>query len=120
MTIKICNVKVSNIRPKYNNLKEWINDPNNIYIGRKGIVFIDGQRYPSQDSIFANPFKISGNDTRDIVIEKYKKYLLEKIKNKEITNKDILQLKGKNLGCWCCPEKCHWDVLLEIINSMHI
>ena len=35
---KIVNVKVSNIRPKYQNLKDWIEDKNNIYIGRK---FID-------------------------------------------------------------------------------
>ena len=37
----VVNVKVSNIRPKYKHLKEWIQDSNNVYIGRKGIVFID-------------------------------------------------------------------------------
>ena len=25
-------------------------------------------------------------------------------------------MKGKNLGCWCNPEPCHGDVLLELID----
>ena len=30
---------------------------------------------------------------------------------------DIAQLRGKNLACWCRPEKpCHADVLLELAN----
>jgi hypothetical protein len=55
----IVNVKVKYIRPKYNNLSEWMKEPNNIYIGRKGIVFIDGIRFPKQDSTWCNPYKIS-------------------------------------------------------------
>ena len=39
------NVKVKYIRPFYNNLKEWMEDENNVYIGRKGVVFIDGKRF---------------------------------------------------------------------------
>jgi hypothetical protein len=50
---------VSNIRPNYKNLEEWCNDPNNVYIGRKGIVFIDSERYPKYDSIWSNPYKIN-------------------------------------------------------------
>ena len=69
----IINVKVSNIRPKYDNLQEWINDSNNVYIGRKGIIFINNKRFPQFDSIWHNPFKISNNQTRSIVIKKYKK-----------------------------------------------
>ena len=42
--MSVCNVKVNNIRPKYNNLKEWMDDPNNIYIGRGKIVFINNER----------------------------------------------------------------------------
>jgi hypothetical protein len=27
------------------------------------------------------------------------------------------ELRGKDLVCWCAPEPCHADVLLEIANS---
>lgn len=27
------------------------------------------------------------------------------------------ELKGKDLVCWCAPEPCHADVLLEIANA---
>ena len=36
--MQVVNVKVKYIRPKYQNLSEWINDPNNEYIGRASIV----------------------------------------------------------------------------------
>lgn len=43
----LVNVRVCNLRKLgYQDLKAWMNDPNNVYIGRKGIVFIDGERFP--------------------------------------------------------------------------
>jgi hypothetical protein len=47
----VCNVKVNNIRPKYNNLKEWINDENNVYIYRGRIILLNNERFPPNDSI---------------------------------------------------------------------
>ncbi|ATZ80756.1 hypothetical protein BMW23_0710 [Bodo saltans virus] len=114
----ICNVKVENIRPTYNNLKEWTQDTNNVYIGRKGIVFIDSVRFPKEDSIWHNPYKITNTNTRDEVLEKYEKYITEKIKNENL-HEQLKKLKGKNLGCWCKPEKCHGDILLKIIEKVN-
>ena len=58
----LSNVKVAYIRPKYKNLEKWCDDKNNAYIGRSGIVFITKngkkERYPKNDSIWANPFKV--------------------------------------------------------------
>ena len=115
--MSIVNVKVAFIRPKYNNLEEWINDPNNVYIGRRGIVFIDGVRFPKHDSIWCNPFKIDKNNDREQVIQKYKDYIIEKINNENLHD-ELLKLKNKNLGCWCKPACCHGDVLLEILNNI--
>lgn len=28
-------------------------------------------------------------------------------------------MKGKNLGCWCHPEPCHEDILLELIEKYY-
>ena len=64
---EIVNVKVKYIRPEYDNLKEWCEDSNNCYIGRRGIVIINGRRYPEEASIFANPYK----GDREEIIKKY-------------------------------------------------
>lgn len=110
----VVNVKVKHIRPKYNNLKEWCNDPNNVYIGRRGIVFIDGQRWPKHDSVWANPFK-DKNESREQIINRYKKYILNRLNTEPHLIDQLKLLKGKNLGCWCKPEKCHGDVLIELL-----
>jgi len=112
----IVNVRVKNIRPEYNNLKEWMDDINNVYIGRKGIVFIDNERFPKEDSEWCNPFKISDELSRVESLEKYRTYLQDKIKNKQ-TLKRFNKLKGKNLGCWCHPESCHGDIIMEFLNN---
>jgi hypothetical protein len=31
--------------------------------------------------------------------------------------KDLHELRGKDLVCWCAPAACHADVLLEIANA---
>lgn len=115
--MSVVNVKVINIRPKYKNLEEWMKDENNVYIGRAGIVFINGKRYPSKSSIFANPYKIGKDGERNDVIIKYKKYILDKINTSIEYQEEFEKIKGKNLGCWCSPEKCHGDVLLELTNK---
>lgn len=112
--MSVRNVKVAHIRPQYQNLKEWCEDPNNVYIGRRGIVFIDKVRYPTKDSIYANPYKVSKTLTREDVIKMYRDYIVKKISSGEI---DIEALRGKNLGCWCKPEACHGDVLIELLES---
>lgn len=112
----VVNVKVINIRPKYNNLEEWINDKNNVYIGRKGVIFINNVRYPKENSIWHNPFKIDENNDRISVIKKYKKYIIKKINDENLLD-ELMKLKNKKLGCWCSPEACHGDVLKKLIEK---
>lgn len=113
----IVNVKVSYIRPQYNNLQEWMTNPNNIYIGRKGCVFINGNRYPEKDSIWHNPFKINTYESRELVLKKYRIYITNKIKDENLYD-ELMKLDGKTLGCWCKPEGCHGDILIELINDL--
>jgi hypothetical protein len=115
--MSIVNCKVQNIRPNYNNLEEWMNDTNNIYIARAGVVFINDKRFPIQSSKFANPYKIGKDGSREEVIAKYKKYITEKLENDDLLISELLSLKGKNLGCWCYPEMCHGNILLELIDK---
>jgi len=115
--MSVVNVKVAYIRPEYENLSVWCADPNNVYIGRRGVVFINGARYPTRDSLFANPYKINAQTSRDEVIEKYTEYIKEKLKNNKDLVEELLSLDGKTLGCWCAPGKCHGDVLLNLIEE---
>lgn len=110
------NCKVKYIRPKYNNLKEWMKDDNNVYIGRSGVVFIDGKRFPKKSSEFANPYKIGRDGNREQVLNKYKNYITKRLDNEPDLVVLLKKLKGKNLGCWCSPEPCHGDILLELMD----
>ena len=73
-------------------------EPYDIYIGR--------------GSIWGNPFHIGKDGSRTEVIAKYREYLLE---HKGLM-KLLPNLKGKRLGCFCKPQACHGDVLVELIE----
>ena len=116
--MSVVNCKVQYIRPNYNNLKEWMNDSNNVYIGRRGVLIIDKQRFPQTSSNFANPYKIGKDGTREEVLTKYKEYITKKLENNNTLLNELLSLKGKTLGCWCCPELCHGNILLDLIDKL--
>lgn len=61
-------------------------------------------------SIWGNPFRIPQDGERDAVIQKYRLYLL----NQPTLLKQLPALEGKILGCWCRPQRCHGDVLVEV------
>lgn len=64
-------------------------------------------------SIWVNPFVIGKDGTRDEVIEKYRQYVLSK---PELLGQ-LESLRGKVLACWCSPQKCHGDVLIELLSG---
>lgn len=117
------NVKVAHIRPDYTDLLDWMSEPNNVYIGRKGIVFVinpaDGNkcRWPKRDSKWCNPYKINAKISRERSLELYKEHLQSMLEDEQ-TLKEFKLLKGKTLGCWCKPDKCHGDVILETLASL--
>ncbi len=121
--MSVVNVKVANLRksePRRENLREWMKDEENVYIGRAGIVFIDNVRFPKESSIWANPYKVGdkkGQYEREESLKLYENYIREKIKGSESMKEELLKLKGKNLGCWCKPEGCHGDVLMKILEE---
>ena len=50
--------------------------------------------------------------TREDAVKKYKETL-----PRFIYDLAPVELKGKDLVCWCAPKPCHADVLLEIANK---
>ncbi len=59
-------------------------------------------------SRWGNPFIIGRDGTRDDVVAAYRGHLA--------ANPDLLErlpeLRGRALGCWCAPARCHGDVLV--------
>lgn len=96
----------------YKDLEEWLVDPNHVYIGRDMTHYVPG----AVGSKWQNPFKLD-DQGRDVCTEKYKQYLLNdqtKYDGKTLLE-SIEELRGKTLGCWCKPEQCHGDVLVQIL-----
>lgn len=70
--------------------------------------------YVGRPSKFGNPFNIGRDGDRKEVVEKYRQYLLS---NNTLIQAAKDELKGHDLICFCAPEQCHADVLLEIANG---
>ena len=68
--------------------------------------------YCGRPSRWGNPFEVGKDGTRKEVIEKFEKWLAH---NSELL-KDIGELKGKILGCWCAPLPCHCEILAKLAN----
>lgn len=112
--MEVVNVRVKYIRPQYKDLKEWMSDPQNVYIARARIVFIDGVRWPPEHSTWANPFRVGKDGTLEDVKVKYENYIRKRITNPKIFE-ELLSLKDKTLGCWCAPNFCHGNILQSLI-----
>ena len=113
----VVNVKVAYIRPKYSDLEDWMLDIKNVYIGRRGVLVRNGERFPLVSSEFANPYKVGKDGSREEVLDRYEKYIRSRISTDPPFLQRLLALQHKTLGCWCKPLACHGDVLLRIINE---
>lgn len=70
--------------------------------------------YVGRPSRWGNPFKIGRDGDRDEVIAKYRSFLNRSPELKALAREE---LAGRDLVCWCAPEPCHADVLLEVAND---
>ena len=83
------------------------NQQYDVYIGRAN----QWRKLPA--SKWANPFKVGKHGTIAEVLAKYRAHVLSR--------PDLLaalpELEGKRLGCWCAPDDCHGDVLVELLKE---
>lgn len=63
---------------------------------------------------YGNPFKIGRDGNRAEVISKYRAWVL---KHPRLISKIRTELTGKVLGCWCKPNACHGDVIVELCDE---
>lgn len=69
--------------------------------------------YIGRGSMYGNPFVIGVDGTRDEVCDKFEQYVEANLLIKETF---IKTLAGRDLVCFCKPERCHGDYLLQIAN----
>lgn len=62
---------------------------------------------------WGNPFRIGRDGDRDEVIEKYREW----INTQPQLLAQLPMLKGKRLGCYCRPFRCHGDILAELAEA---
>jgi hypothetical protein len=78
-----------------------------VYIGRA----FRGQK----TSMFANKFRIGADGDIDEVIAKYHTWFYKQLWRPEFFGA-LIELRGKMLVCWCKPEKCHGDIIVEYLE----
>lgn len=64
--------------------------------------------YCGRGSHYGNPFPIRPGQTRDIVCDRFEREVLPTL--------DVTALRGKDLVCYCKPERCHCDAILVKAN----
>lgn len=75
-----------------------------------------GAVYVGRPSKWGNPFEIGKDGTREQVIEKFA-FWFSRAEQMDLVVAARRELRGKSLVCWCAPDPCHADVLLEIANA---
>lgn len=70
--------------------------------------------YIGRPSKWGNPFTLGRDGTREEVIMKYHRWILDQ----PGLLKDVHELIGKRLGCFCAPLPCHGDVLLGLAEEL--
>ena len=87
-------------------------NPNDVYIGR----WSSSKHGLFLESKWANPFKEGRDGTREEVISKYRKHLL----NRPDLMAALPELVGKRLGCWCIPNACHGNILKDLVEELGV
>jgi hypothetical protein len=90
-------------------IKKWMENPHNLYIGRSC-------RSYNKASYWQNTFRISSFCSRTESLANFKSSLQQ---NVEMRSK-ISTLANKNLGCWCFPQPCHGDILINFFLDLPI
>jgi phage antirepressor YoqD-like protein len=119
MTTKHICVKKANLNKiGYENLREWLADKKNLYVGRAGRIFIkedDGEMkvFHYKGSKWGNPFKVN----EDIPVEKALQLYKHHLEKRGLIDK-VSELHGYNLGCFCDQNSpCHAKILAELVES---
>lgn len=105
MTTRVVNVRKFG---GYFALQKAIEEGTAVYIGRAM------PRQGLKASPWGNPFRIGYDGDRRQVINLYAEWVH---RQPELLSK-LQELKDKELVCWCFPQECHGDVLVDIVEAL--
>lgn len=74
--------------------------------------------YIGRPSKFGNPYIIGKDGAREDVLRKYGIYFYNKLNSDDNFAREVIDLKDKTLGCFCRPQRCHGDIIVEFLNSL--
>lgn len=72
--------------------------------------------YVGRPSRWGNPFQIGRDGSRSEVIHKFEVW----VRQQPNLMASLYELRGKTLGCWCAPERCHGDVLARLADEVGV
>lgn len=81
-------------------------EPFDVYIGRPG---------KGEKSLWGNPYSVKEHG-REECLNLYRRYIFDRLTNEIGLSEELRKLKGKTLGCFCKPQPCHGDVLVEMME----
>lgn len=122
-TMSVVNIKSNHgtvgKRCEYSHIKYWLQNKNNVYVGRMMRIRIsakdsdDGSKtFIIPESKYHNPYIVGKDGTKDEVLQKFRKYFIDS----GLVDTAKVELVGKTLGCWCHPEPCHAQIIMDLIT----
>ena len=104
-------INIVNLRT-VENVQDWITNGagNNVYIAR------ETPHHPRSE--WCNPYKLKDYGyNRGKVLKLFEQYI---VRNKKLVQKLKKKLKGKVLGCWCAPKRCHGEILHKMAGNVPV
>lgn len=81
--------------------------------------------YIGRGSKWGNPYShLQGTQAKYVVsnrqeaVDKFQEYILYG-EGQHLLN-DLHELQNKTLGCFCKPQACHGDILVELVDTLSI
>ena len=98
-------------RRGYKSFEDWNSDPDHVYIGPDMSHHVEG----AVDLGWGNPYKPKKGNKASLY-RCLKRYEDRIRRNPDLFNA-VLELEGKELGCWCKPSPCHCDILIKLFRE---
>ena len=89
-------------------IQKWLRDTNNVYVGREVPGIVAGSKW-------GNPYELKYY-SRTVAIAFYESHL---DLNEKLAN-SVSELRGKVLGCWCSPSRCHAETLHRLAGNQPV
>lgn len=120
-------VKISKLQTLgYSDLEHWLSNPDNMYVGSAGRIFITDKKtntkkiFHYEGSKWKNPFNLK----KYTIKESLQRYSIHLFTSKLIF--DVDELRGKNLGCYCHQDRtdngvpmCHTQILEDLLSKCY-